>query len=245
MTQTVGPMSYLLNSDGSGTMTFPAAAGLNKTTQLIEGVKTVYVSQDGAFFIGGSTAAGGHGLIVGVKAWAGGPTNSATNASWSGFYFAAGMRYDTSSAHARRRRRFGQSHQPGRRCGRGVPANRTGVFDDTPLLPYSLTADGSGTYTSTQGHVDLASTALTFSTSGVDVASSTSYELYFGASVLAQSGTPGPFLHPLGVFNAASYAPPGLPVSPGGFVALFGTVWRRGSISGRDTHFPASSAMSR
>jgi len=69
--------------------------------------------------------------------------------------------------------------------------------------------------------VDLASTALAFSTSGVDVASSTSYELYFGANVLAQSG-PGPFLHPLGIFNAASYAPPGFPVSPGGFVALFG-----------------------
>ena len=223
MTQTVGPMSYNLvfNSDGSGTMTFPAAAGLDITTQLIEGVKTVYVSEDGAIFIGGSTDAGGHGLMVGVRAWAGGTTNSASNASWNGLYFAAGMRYDTSPAKLAAVTASVNPTSQG-----AVWERRTresdGLFDANPVLTYSLTADGSGAYTSTQGHVDLASTGLAFSTSGVDVASSTSYELYFGASVLAQSGT-GPFLHPLGIFNAASYAPPGFPVSPGGFVALFGT----------------------
>jgi uncharacterized protein (TIGR03437 family) len=220
-TQTVSPMSYnILTSDGSGTMTFPAASGLDITTQLIEGVKAVYVSQDGSMFIGGSADPGGHGLIVGVKAWAGGTTNTATNASWSGFYFAAGMRYDTSSATLSAVTASVNPTSQG-----AVWERRTrqsgGVFDATPLLTYSLTADGSGSYTSTQGHVDLDSTALTFSTSGVDVASSTSYELYFGASVLTQSGA-GPFLQPLGIFNAASYAPSGFPVSPGGFVALFG-----------------------
>jgi uncharacterized protein (TIGR03437 family) len=221
LTQTVGPMSYnLLTSDGSGTMTFPAAAGLDITTQLIEGVKTVYVSQDGSMFIGGSADPGGHGLIVGVRAWAGGTTNSASNASWSGFYFAAGMRYDTSSATLSAVTASVNPTSQGAVWERRTRQS-SGVFDATPLLTYSLTADGSGTYTSTQGHVDLASTGLTFSTSGVDVASSTSYELYFGASVLAQSGA-GPFLQPLGIFNAASYAPSGFPVSPGGFVALFG-----------------------
>ena len=223
LTQTVSPMSYNLvfNSDGSGTMTFPAAAGLDLTTQLIEGVKAVYVSQDGSMFIGGSTDAGGHGLMVGVRAWAGGTTNSATNASWSGRYFAAGLRYDTSPAKLAAVTASVNPTSQG-----AVWERRTresdGLFDVNPVLTYSLTADGSGTYTSTRGHVDLASTGLVFSTSGVDVASSTSYELYFGASVLAQSGV-GPFLHPLGIFNAASYAPPGFPVSPGGFVSLFGT----------------------
>jgi uncharacterized protein (TIGR03437 family) len=221
MTQTVSPISYnLLNNDGSGTMTFPATTGLDATSQLIEGVKTVYVSQDGAFFIGGSAAPGGHGLMVGLRAWAGGTTNSASNASWSGLYFAAGLRYDTSSAALSA---VAASVNP---TSQGAVWERrtrqsSGVSDATVLLPYSLTADGSGTYTSTQGHVDLASTALAFSTSGVGVANSTGYELYFGASVLAQS-SPGPFLNPLGIFNAASYAPPGFPVSPGGFVALFG-----------------------
>jgi len=222
LTETVSPMSYSLNSDGSGTMTFPAGAGLDITTQLIEGVKNVYVSQDGSFFIGGSTAAGGHGIIVGVKAFAGGTSNSAGNASWSGLYFAAGMRYDTSPA---RLASVVGSVNP---VAQGAVWERRthqsdGLFDATPLIAYSLGADGSGIYTSTPGHVDLASNALVFSTSGVDVQSSTSYELYFGGSVLAQSGQgSGPFLHPLGIFNAGSYVPPGFPVSPGGFVALFG-----------------------
>ena len=149
-----------------------------------------------------------------------GSTNSATNASWNGFYFAAGIRYDTSSA---KLAAVVASVNP---TSQGAVWERRtresdGLFDATPLLPYSLTADGSGTYTSAPGHVDLDSTALVFSTSGVDVASSTSYELYFGATVLAQSGEPGPFLNPLGIFNAASYVPPGFPVSPGGFVSLF------------------------
>jgi uncharacterized protein (TIGR03437 family) len=217
MTQNVGPISYLVSADGSGTLTFPSGSN---TSQLIQGVEAIYVSQDGSFFIGGSTAAGGHGLIVGMRAWAGGPTNSAGNANWSGFYFAAGMRYDTSSATLSAVTASVNPTSYGAVWERRT-RQTNGLFDNTPLLTYSLTADGSGTYTSTQGHVDLASTALTFSTSGVDVASSTSYELYFGASALAQSG-PNVFLHPLGIFNAASYAPPGLPVSPGGFVALFG-----------------------
>jgi uncharacterized protein (TIGR03437 family) len=222
MTQTVGPMSYnLTTSDGSGTMTFPAAAGLDITTQLIEGIKSVYVSQDASMFIGGSTAPGGHGLMVGIKAWAGGPVNYATNASWNGFYFAAGMRYDTSSSTLSSVTASVNPTSQGAVWERRT-SQSSGVVDTTSLLPYSLGLDGSGTYTSTPGHVDLASTGLVFSTSGVNVASSTSYELYFGANILTQSGT-GLFLNPLGVLNAASYAPPGVPVSPGGFVALFGT----------------------
>lgn len=223
LTQTVSPMSYLLNSDGSGTMTFPAGAGLDITTQLMEGVKTIYLSQDGNFFIGGSTAAGGHGIMVGVKAWAGGTTNSASNASWSGVYFATGMRYDTSPA---RLAAVVGSVNP---TSQGAVWERRtrqsdGLFDATPLITYSLGADGSGNYTSTQGSVDLAMNAQVFSTSGVDVHNSTSYELYLGDVVLAQSGTgPGPFIQPLGILNAASYVPPGFPVSPGSFVAIFGT----------------------
>jgi uncharacterized protein (TIGR03437 family) len=227
MTQTVGPMSYLLNSDGSGTMTIPASAGLSSLTQLIEGVETIYVSQDGTFFIGGSTAAGGHGVIVGVQAFAGSGTTVATSASWNGVYFAAGLGYDTSSGSLTAVTGSVNPTSEGavweRRVNKSNGGQSSGAIDATQLLTYSLTADGSGTYTAAPGHVDLASTGVTFSTSGVDVASSTSYGIYFGANVLAQSGTgPGPFIQPLGILNAASYAPPGSPVSPGGFVALFG-----------------------
>src|SRR5258708_28067863 len=48
------------------------------------------------------------------------------------------------------------------------------------------------------------------------------YEVYFGVQLPSLSGT-GVFLNPLGVLNAASFAPPGNPIAPGQFVALFGT----------------------
>jgi uncharacterized protein (TIGR03437 family) len=217
LTQTVSPISYTIAPDGTGSLTFPPGAGLDITTQIIEGTKNIYLSQDGTYFIGGSMAAGGHGLVVGVKAFPG----NATNTSWSGLYFGAGMRYDT--APARLTAAVGSVNATS--LG-SVWARRTkqsdGLFDSSPLITYSLAVDGSGTYTSTQGHVDIASTGQTFSTSGVDVASSSSYEIYFGARALPQSGT-GVFLNPQGILNAANFAPAGYPVSPGGFVTLFGT----------------------
>jgi uncharacterized protein (TIGR03437 family) len=110
--------------------------------------------------------------------------------------------------------------------GNSIWARRTrqsdGVFDASLLLTYGLGSDGSGTFTSTSGHVNVASTGKTFATSGVGVLSSSSYEIYFGASMLPQSGS-GVFVDPQRVLNAASFAPAGYPVSPGGFITLFGT----------------------
>lgn len=237
MTQTVSPISYLLNTDGSGTMTFPAAAGLDLTTQLIEGVKDIYLSTDGSFFIGGSMDAGGHGIVVGIKAFAGGPVNSASNSSLSGFYFAAGMRYNTATSSLASIVGSLNPTSQGAVWEQHTRQSNSGLLDANPLVPYSLNADGSGTFTGLPGHIDLASNSQVFSISGVDVASSTNYGLYLGDSVLAQSG-PAPFLHPLGIFNAASYAPPGYPVSPGEFVSLFGQGLSPGLIQAGGIPFP-------
>ncbi|HLX44637.1 MAG TPA: hypothetical protein VKR43_14425, partial [Bryobacteraceae bacterium] len=229
--QTVSPMTYTVANDGSGTLTFPTAAGLDVTTQLIAGVKNIYVAQDGSYFIGGSMTGGLHGLVVGVKAF----PSSATNASWSGFYFAAGMRYDTPSLdfpNARLAAVSGSVHANA--DGNSIWARRTrqsdGLFDAAPLITYNLGVDGSGAQTSTTGHVDLASTAKTFVTSGVDVADSPSYEIYFGSLMPPQSGT-GVFLNPQGIFNTGSFAPPGFPIAPGEFLTMFGTGFGSQSVS--------------
>jgi hypothetical protein len=133
LTQSVSPMSYTIAPDGTGTLSFPPGAGLDITTQVIEGTKNIYVSQDGTYFIGGSMAAGGHGLVVGVKAFPG----NATNASWSGLYFGAGMRYDT--APARLTAAVGSVNATS--LG-SVWARRTkqsdGLFDSSPLIPTHL-----------------------------------------------------------------------------------------------------------
>jgi uncharacterized protein (TIGR03437 family) len=217
-TQTVGPNSYTVAADGTGTLTFPTAAGLDATTQLIAGLKTISVAQDGSYFVGGSTLAGGHGIVIGVKAIAG----SGSNASWNGFYYAAGMRFDVSPA--RLAAVSGAVHANG--DGNSIWARRTrqsdGLFDAAPLITSNLTADGSGLITSATGHVNVATGAKVFSTTGVDAVSSNSYEIYFGALMTPQSGS-GVFVNPQFVLNAASFAPAGYPISPGGFVSLGGT----------------------
>jgi uncharacterized protein (TIGR03437 family) len=215
-TQTVGPITYSISPDGSGTMTF---AGATTNAQLISNVENIFVAPGGVYFIGGSLAAGGHGLVVGVKNY--GAAN-ATNASFTGFYYAAGMRYDTQPA--RLTAVVGSVHADG--AGDSIWARRTkqtdGLFDSSPLITYGLNPDGSGVWASAPGHVNVDVDTTTFTSSGVDIFSSTSYEIYFGALLAPQSGT-GVFLNPQGVLNAASFAPPGYPLSPGGVMTLFGT----------------------
>jgi len=217
LSQTTGPITYGVAPDGTGNLLIAGGTGLNNNTQVIEGLKNMYFSADGNYFIGGSTQPGGHGLVVGVRAY----LNGATNASWSGQFFAAGMRYDTAPA------RLASVVGAVNATSLGsVWSRRTrqsdGLFDATPLITYALGSDGGGNYTSAQGKVDVAVNGQTFVTSGVDIARSLSYELYFGVKMAPQSGT-GVFLHPQAVYSAASFAPAGAPVSPGEFVTLFGS----------------------
>ena len=214
MTQTLsGPITYSIAPDGSGSIAFPSG---DPAAQLIQGVKNIYLSQDGTFFVGGSTAAGGHGMIVGVKAFSAG----AANPGWDGFFYTAGLRYDTAPA-----RLTGASGSVHATASGSIWSRRAhqsdGTFDASLLIGYKLASDGSGTLL-TGGHVSVASTGQVFSTTGVDVVSSTSYELYLGLRMPGQSGT-GVFLHPQGVLNSASFAPAGYPLSPGGFITMFGT----------------------
>jgi len=221
ITQNVSPITYAVNADGTGTMTFPAAAGLDVNSQLIAGVKNIFVAQDGTYFIGGSTTAGIHGIVLGVKAFA----NNATSASLSGLYFFSGLRYDNpaGSTAARFTGTVGSVNAISTGAvlaQRLLQSDFPTAFDGSQLTNYSLTSDGSTSVAG--GHLDAAAGGGVFSVSGVDVADASSYVIYFGGRVPAQSGA-SPFLNPLGLFNLASYAPPGYPVSPGGFVTLYGT----------------------
>ena len=229
-TQSVGPLTYSVSPDGTGTLTFPLTSGRDVTTQLISGVKNVYFSSDGSYFIGGSAAAGGHGIVVGVKALGG-------TASPNGFYFAAGMRYDTQPA--RLAATVGAVNMAGA-LGGAIWARRTrqsdGLFDASVLTPVTLGTDGSGTLT-TGGSADF--NGSTFATSGVNVTDALDYEIYFGAKLPAQSGT-GVFLNPQGILNSASFAPPGYPLSPGGFVSLYGTGFGSQNFTASSFPFPAT-----
>jgi hypothetical protein len=84
--QTVPSASYTVSSDGSGTLNFPNSA----SGALLSGVKTLYLAQDGSFFIAGGTVAGSHGILIGIRA--GANLNAAT---LTGNYFTADLQTGT------------------------------------------------------------------------------------------------------------------------------------------------------
>ena len=60
-TQQVTGATYNVASDGTGTLAF------GTTSALLSGGKNVYLSADGNMLVGGSTAAGSHDIMIGVK----------------------------------------------------------------------------------------------------------------------------------------------------------------------------------
>jgi uncharacterized protein (TIGR03437 family) len=153
-------------------------------------------------------------MVIGTKA-------SDANAAWTGFFVTTGLRFDLESS------RFTSTVGAVNATPAGaVFARRTrqsdGLFDASPLITYTLGADGAGAWSSTSGKLNVASTGAAFSSTGIDVIDSSTYEIHFGARMLTQAGT-GVFLNPLGVLNGASFAPPGYPISPGAFINLYGT----------------------
>jgi len=211
-TQDLGLITYSVSPDATGLLNFPAG---NPTQQLIEGAKSIYVSSDGNYFIGGSLATGEHGIVVGVKSFPGGATNN----SWTGFFHAAGLSFDADQS-----RLAGAAGSLNVMTQGAVWSRRIrqsdGVLNTSVLAKYSLGADGSGPFLSAPEQVNVALDNQTFSSTGVANNSST-YELAFGTGMPPTSGA-GVFIDPQRVVNAANYGL-GYPLSPGGFFSIFGT----------------------
>lgn len=198
-----------INTDGTGTVNFGSSSAL------VSGGKTLYVSADGNLVLGGSTAAGSHDFLIGVKA-----VSAATAASWSGNFWAASLRTDASenppalawsgSVHA--------NGAQGLTWTRRINALNQGSADLTLSGSYSLNADGSGSEPLIE--MGLGAAGKAFVAIALDATDPSAFELDFGARMADMSGT-GIFLNPQGVFNAASFAPAGNPISPGEFVTLY------------------------
>lgn len=216
-TQTLtSPITYSVASDSTGTLTFPLNAGAVETSQLISGTKTIYVSPDGNYFIGGSLSTGSHGMVVGVKAFA----NGATNSSFDKFFYGASLRLDIDRTRYTSTTSAVNATPGGAVFGRRVRQS-DGLFDASVFSTYALGPDGSGYFTSTTGRLNLGATGNVFTISGVDEVDSNTYELSFGIRMPSSTGT-GVFIDPQRVLNGASFAL-GQPISPGGFVTLFGS----------------------
>jgi uncharacterized protein (TIGR03437 family) len=212
-----GPISisgatFTMGADGSGSITIPSAG-----QSLLAGTKTLYLSASGNVVLGGTAAAGAHDLVIGVKTASG-----ASNATWNSTLWAAGLRVDgtsVSSFSGAVAARGGTNVSWTRRIRELAQNAGIATEDFTGTNLYSVNSDSTGTMELTAIGLGAGGKALVGAGIGDDP---TSYEILFGVQTPTLTGT-GVFLNPLGVINAASFAPPGNPISPGQFVALFGT----------------------
>jgi uncharacterized protein (TIGR03437 family) len=212
-TQQVTGATYTVASDGTGTLSFGTAS----TSALLSGGKNVYLSADGNVLIGGSTAAGSHDMLIGVKAIA-----NPTASSWTGTMWTSGLRYESATSQPAWISNVGSL--AARVAGSNTIYQRlkalgAGTTDFTAVNPYALNTGGSLTVELSQ--VGLGAGGM-FVEAAIDPTDPGGFEIDFGAPMASLSGS-GVFLNPQGVASAASFAPAGNPISPGEFVALFGT----------------------
>ncbi len=212
ITQSIGNATCVINTDGSGSFSF----GPYDIATLLSGNRNFYVSASGNMILGG--APGTHDILIGVKAVAG-----ATAASWNGNFWGSGLRFNTFSS------AVDVTGYSGAVTARGtgtltwtkrIKALSFGAFDFTGINAYTLQADGSGTVELAQAGLGAAGRA--FVASAVSSRDPSAYEISIGVQMTPLSGT-GVFLNPQAVLSAASFAPAGNPISPGEFIALFGS----------------------
>jgi len=212
ITQAVSGATYAVNSDGTGTVTFPPTVS-DPTQQLLGGVRSIFMAGDGSVFFGGGTGAGGQGMVIGIRTAA-----NSTSASLTGFYWSADLRLEVQnySCFAGSANATGTGNMT---WTRRLQTN-SGQLDVTALTPYSVNADGTGTVIDNK--IAVSANSQFFLGSGLAPADTQRYELFFGIRMPGLSGT-GIFLNPQAVDNVFSYAPPGNPIAPGEFITIFGT----------------------
>jgi uncharacterized protein (TIGR03437 family) len=210
--QLVTGSTYTINADGSGSLIFGPTNG----PSLVSGLRTFYVSKSGNIILGGSS--GMHDLLLGVKA----PV-LASSTSFNGNFWAAGLRFNPSSQVSDVSGYTGSMAARGQGTmtwSRRIHQLGAGSYDFTGLNAYSLLSKGSGVTELAQIALGLGGTTVV--SSDIGLVDPSAYEIYFGVQMASLTG-PGVFLNPQGVTSAASFFPPGTPISPGEFVALFGT----------------------
>lgn len=228
--QTVSNVTYSLSASGAGTLTF----GSNDLSQLISGTENIYVSADHNLFIGGSPS--GFDLMVGIKSIA-----QATNATSSGEYFLAGIE------------NFAGTPQQGGNAIDGFygSANANGagtsifhyryqsfvhtVFDYTFDSQYTVAGSPTFTPSDIPYQIALGNNGQAFVASGTGQL----YSLVVGFGAPHYSNT-GLYLNPLGVVNAASFAPITNPIAPGELLSLYGSGFSTSTTQAQSLPLPVS-----
>jgi uncharacterized protein (TIGR03437 family) len=200
----------IANATGSGTITFPTSP--SPLSALISGQKTFYLSADGNILLGG--AFNGFDLIVGVRALSG----AAGNSTYQGTYYMAALE-NQCGASACIDSFYGSTSSTGAGPAVGhlrLTTYQVNAYDYTFDQLFNFASDGTyndGTFQYLLG-------ANGQAVLGVGVGSF--YSLTVGFKAISYPTT-AVFLNPVGIVNAASFAPVTNSVAPGEYVALFGS----------------------
>ncbi|MEZ5393597.1 MAG: hypothetical protein R2724_12195 [Bryobacterales bacterium] len=231
--QTISGATYSVSGDGTGSLS------LGSSSSLFQGSRTLFVSMTGNYVVGFSTAAGARDVFVAIRNLGSG----AANGSFSGGYWVVDLFNDRASS------RYNAAVGGLSANGAGVVSLaqrlRAGAnFDFSGVNSYGVSSDGTG-YLRGLPAPNLSNFALgaagarpAVSEEGVaqavgangfvaaEVAQNRAFYDVHGLSIgvkMPQLSGSGVFLNPLGVVNAASFAPTTHPISPGSMLSLFGT----------------------
>ena len=221
-------VTYGVNADGSGTLSLGSGA------DLLSGDRDIFVSSMGNYLIGFSTAEGARDIVLGVK----NPEVTVDNSSWEGSYWIAELVIERGIDSQGLVNSYTSAVGGVRPNGEAVASlSERQRFDLFPLdfgaiQVYRIDSDGSGHLAAFQDSF-VTNTALGPSAGGsppaflgaqvlAETDLSVLHGIFFGVRMPDFSGG-GVFLSPLGVVNAASFAPPTFPVSGGTLVSLFGS----------------------
>ena len=225
--QTPSSTTYSITADGSGTANF----GPSASSSLLNGGKNIFVSADGNYLLGFSTAAGGRDIFLATKTF----SSAAANSSLNGRYWIAELDYNDTQRNL--------TSASGAFAAFGNQSNLlsyrlNGAFSFTSLYFDTVSANSLGQFGSLAPESGLMNMSLGVPPTGNSSAANAMvgaqidlpgfqtnfYGVFFAVVAPGFSGPGGSvFLNPNGVVNGATFAPSPNAIAPGDIVSLFGT----------------------
>lgn len=253
----IGAATFAINADGTGT------AALGAESSLLFGDRELFVSADGSYLLGFSSAAGARDILIAVR----GLSDPASDASFNGPFWIVDFIYASGGGGGVYTSAVGAVR--GNALGNAVLAERSQDFfpplsprNQTLILAYGVSSDGSG-YLDAFAEPDRTNFALGAPAAAAALRSGPEqgaaipnafvaaevhqqfihslHGVSFGIRVPNFSGE-GVFVSPLGVVNAASFAPTTAPIAPGTLVSIFGSNLAASTAQAADVPLPTTLA---
>jgi uncharacterized protein (TIGR03437 family) len=235
LTQTTSGATYNFLSDGSANLNFPLPTGVSSANALVGGARTMFISADSNFILG--YTATGYDVFFGVKA----PTSPPPGNPCKCLFFWSGLEDDPTGAGLGMvgfeagigvGSYSGSLYSYGSSTGDVVQHARLNIaafYNGTNDSPFDYGTDNQLSVNSDgTTPVDFNGYQYAFAAGGqsfIGIGTDGIFTIVVG---LASPPTPGNssspvYLNPIGVFNAASYAPVTASLAPGETVSLFGS----------------------